>query len=560
MREGRTEKEKKMRNAVLIFLCVLTAVICRQIRPKDAWLWVLFQLPRAYLYMTLYCVWGISLHRRLINQMSRKCLCSIAVLMVFWFFVRSLKYYVFYAPAALRYGWYCYYIPMLMIPALSFMTAMTMGESDSEKRGRQIRGLLVVTGCLVVLVLTNDLHQLVFRFPKGQPWTDLAYSYGPGFVLCMLWVGMGLMGTLVLLLKKCKNPGKKMVWLPFVPMALFFAWCIANMLRLPVLKIIAGDMTAASCLLIAAVFESCIQCGLIPVNSRYGELFEASRGINAKICDNTLSIRYASKDGSSLEKADMEAAIKQPIMLQPGIRLNSLPVNGGYAFWTEDIRKLVSVYEQLQEVQEELKDRNRLLKLEYKKEKQKKQIEEKNRLYDLMQNQTIEQFQLIAGYMDELEQCREQAQYQKLLGKILLVGTYLKRRKTLTLSALEKEKIGQEELIRSLRESCDCLSLCGLRGNYYVETELEEITAEKMLLAYDFFEQIVELLLEEGGTFFYRLTRIDGKLRLSVDLKGTCTLEKLTEKYPKLRTEQEDTQEWFLAMALSEKGEADENL
>ena len=560
MRKRRAEKGKKMRNAVLILLCVVTAMICRQIRPKDAWLWVLVQLPRAYLYMTLYCIWGISLHRRLINQTSRRYLCSIAVLMVFWFFVRSLKYYVFYAPVALRYGWYCYYIPMFMIPALSFMTAMTMGKAESEKQSRQITGILTVTGCLVLFVLTNDLHQLVFRFPKGQPWTDFTYSYGPGFVLCMIWVTVGLIGTLILLLKKCKNPGKKMVWLPFVPMALFFVWCIANMLHLPVLKVIAGDMTAASCLLIAAVFEACIQCGLIPVNSRYAELFQASKGINAKICDQNLTIRYASRDGMLLEKESMEAAKKQPVMIQPGIRLNSIPVNGGYAFWTEDVRKLVAVYDNLQDVQEELQDRNRLLKLEYKKEKQKKQVEEKNRLYDLMQNQTIEQFQLISGYMDELEQCKEQKQYRGILGKILLVGTYLKRRKTLTLSAMEKENIGQEELLQSLKESCDCLALCGIWGRYYVETEPEKLTAAMILLTYDFFEQMTELLLEKGGTFFYRLTRIEGQLRISVHLQGTCSLGRLAEKYPQLVIEQEDRQEWFLSMPLAVNGGTDENL
>ena len=78
--------------------------------------------------------------------------------------------------------------------------------------------------------------------------------------------------------------------------------------------------------------------------------------------------------------------------------------------------------------------------------------------------------------------------------------------------------------------------------------------------AYDFFEQIVELLLEQGGSFFYRLTQMDGVLRISVNLEGDCQTESLQEKYPLLHMEQEEEKEWFLALQLSEKGGSNEIL
>ena len=559
MEKGRESRKRDVRPAILVLGCVMLAMLCRQLKPEDTYLWSLCQLPRAYLYMTLYVVWGISLRRRIVNRMSRSVLYTIASLMVFWFFVRSLKYYVFYAPVALRYSWYCYYIPLLTIPALSVIAAMTMGGKETEKIHGWIRRILSVNGLLILFVMSNDVHQLIFRFPSADPetWTDLEYSYGPGFILCMVWVAAGLMMMLGIMIKKCRNPGKKMVWLPFVPMGLFFLWSIANMLRIPFLKVIAGDMTAASCLLIAAVFESCIRCGLIPVNSRYGELFQASGGICAQICDNDLKIRYTSGDAGTLDKERMQEALEHPGMTEAGIRFNSIRVNGGYAFWTEDIRELTEGYEHLREVQEELKDRNRLLKLKYKKEKQRKQVEEKNRLYDLLQSQTTEQFRLVAGYVEELEKCSSQERYRRLLGKIILIGSYLKRRKNLTLLALEQQEISQEELIRSLRESCDSLSLCGIRGNYYVDTGKETLAAEEIFLAYDFFEQVVELLLERGGSFFFRLTDLHGGLRISVHLEGNCPVGTLQEKYPELTVEQEEESEWFLALRIPRKGEKD---
>ena len=557
----KTEKIKKIRNLLLAGGCIITAIICRHLpaNRESGWL-AFFQLTRAYLYITLYCVWGISLQRRIVNRTARRCLCGIASLMIFWFVIRTLKYDVFYEPVLRRYSWYCYYIPLLSIPSLSVIAALKMRESENQKR-RQWTGIfLVITVGVILLVMTNDLHQLVFRFPAEKPWTDDEYLYGPGFVFCVAWIAIGFLTMLGILIAKCRNPGKKKMWLPFVPLGLFFIWGIANIFRVPYLKIIAGDMAAACRLLIAALFESCIQCGLILVNNRYGELFQASRGINAQISDRNLNIRYTTGDGIELDKEEMKEALENPGYEKEGIRLNSIPINGGYAFWIEDIRQHRAAYESFYELREELRDRNQLLKLEYQKEKERKQAEEKNRLYDLMQKQTAEQFQQIAGYVDQLEQCTDHREYHRLLGKILIVGSYLKRRKNLTLSALEGKELKEEELIQSLRESCSNLIFCEIQGQYYIETGKETLPAELVLKAYDFFEQTVELLLEQGGSLFYRLTDMDGVLRISVNLEGVCRTESLQEKYPLLHMEQEEEKEWFLALQLSEKGGRDEIL
>ena len=57
---------------------------------------------------------------------------------------------------------------------------------------------------------------------------------------------------------------------------------------------------------------------------------------------------------------------------------------------------------------------------------------------------------------------------------------------------------------------------------------------------------------------FYRLTELNGVLRISVNLEGDCQTESLQEKYPLLHMEQEEEKEWFLALQLSEKGGNDE--
>ena len=190
---------------------------------------------------------------------------------------------------------------------------------------------LVITVCMILLVMTNDLHQLVFRFQTEKPWTDDDYLYGPGFVLCMAWIVIGFLTMLGILIAKCRNPGKKKVWLPFVPLGLFFVWCIANIFRVPYLKIIAGDMAAACCLLIAALFESCIQCGLIQSNSRYVEMFRSST-VAAQITDKDFNVCYAAENAKSVEKHILERAKADAVILDNGIRLCAEPISGGYVY------------------------------------------------------------------------------------------------------------------------------------------------------------------------------------------------------------------------------------
>ncbi|MFR3881582.1 MAG: hypothetical protein ACLTX6_04130 [Lachnospiraceae bacterium] len=65
---------------------------------------------------------------------------------------------------------------------------------------------------------------------------------------------------------------------------------------------VAGDMTAVCCLLIAAIFQSCILCGLIPINSRYFELFQATGGLHAEITDNSFQRYYYSGEFPRLSR------------------------------------------------------------------------------------------------------------------------------------------------------------------------------------------------------------------------------------------------------------------
>ena len=70
---------------------------------------------------------------------------------------------------------YLYYAPMLGIPVLCVQLVLTVDRSERYRLSAWARMLWLPSAVLLELVLTNDLHQQVFRLQ--QPWNE-NYQYG----------------------------------------------------------------------------------------------------------------------------------------------------------------------------------------------------------------------------------------------------------------------------------------------------------------------------------------------------------------------------------------------
>ena len=352
-------------------------------------------------------------------------------------------------------------------------------------------------------VLTNDLHQLVFRFSKQPPFSDKDYSYGIVFMVIL----------------------------------------------------IAGDMTAVCCLLMAAIFQGCILCGLIQTNNRYFELFQTSGGLDAEITDHSFQRYYHSGDFPELSAELRRIIIDRSSVQEQGIRINHIPIRGGHLFWSEDISVLLDQYQDIREQQEELTARNRLLQKAYQKEAERRKTEEQNRLLNMIQNQTAGQLELLSQFMNELERTESREQYDRILGKIVVVGTYLKRRKNLVLTqyASDGNLLTMEDLRQSLAESCDSLKLCRIRAAYYVENVDVQMNADDILKCYDTFEWLVERLVDTMQSVFYRVSQIDDTLRISVHIVSESDLRGFMSERPELKVQQEDENEWFIRCIVFRK-------
>ena len=548
-------QKKRRLSCIIVLLFVLLAYICRFIKTDNELIQTLADQCRACTYLGIYCAWVIYLNKHVVQKKMRQYLTAIGCLMVCWFFLRTVKYHILLDPLGGHICWYLYYIPMILIPVLGLAAAMFLGEKDGEKTVRKIIAPLAFSVVLIISVFTNDLHQLVFRFSKQPPFSDRDYSYGILFAVIQGWMLSCLTGMEIILIRKSRIPGKKQFWLPVIPGILLLGWNVGNIFHLSFIKTLAGDMTAVCCLLMAAIYQGCIVCGLIQTNNRYFELFQTSGGLDAEITDDSFQRYYHSGDFPKLSPEMRTMIIHRSSVQEQGIRINHIPIRGGHLFWSEDISILLDQYQDIREQQEELTARNRLLQKTYEKEAERRKTEEQNRLLNMIQNQTAGQLELLSQLMDELERTESRERYDLLLGKIVVIGTYLKRRKNLVLTQYTSDGnvLTMEDLRQSLAESCDSLKLCRIRAAYYVENGDIQLNAEDILKCYDTFEWLAERLSDVMQSMFYRVSQIDDDLRISVHIASEADLCGLMSERPDLKVQQEDEKEWFVGCSIFRK-------
>ena len=546
-------QKKRRLSCIVVLLFVLLAYICRFIETDNELIQTLADQCRACTYLGIYCAWVIYLNKHVVQKKVRQYLTAIGCLMVCWFFLRTVKYHILLDPLGGHICWYLYYIPMILIPTFGLSATLLM-DGEEKKTTNWITGILLFFSVvLIVCVLTNDLHQQVFRFEGPVPYSDKNYSYGILFMLIQFWIIACLVIMEILLVKKSRIPDRKRFWLPVIPGLLLLGWNIANLLRLPFIKTFAGDMTAICCLLMAAIFQGCILCGLIQTNSRYFELFQATGGLDAEITDNSFRRYYFSGEFPELSKDLRDSIIAKSSVQERGIRINHLPVKGGHLFWSEDISVLLDQYQDIQEQQEELTARNQLLRKTYKKEAERRKLEEQNRLLNIIQSQTSRQYELLSHYMEKLEQTESREEYELILSKIVVVGTYLKRRKNLMLTrySSQEDSLTMADLKQSLAESCENLKLCEIKAAYFVQDKEKQLRADDVLKCYDFFEWLVEQLFDVMNSVFFRVTHIEEKLQISVHIVSQEDIRPYLAEKPGLLIEQEEEQEWFIRCPVS---------
>ena len=518
----------------LVAVMVFCAVILRVLGKFDI-LKVPGGILRSLIYIALYIGWGISVSKRIIQVQVRRYLIAVSGLMVFWFVIRSMRYYFITDIGIARQLWYLYYLPMLFIPLFSLFVAISLGKPASARLSKTALVLLYIPTVLcLLLVLTNDLHQLVFSFPEGEVWTDKNNGYTFGYYIVLGWEILCAFAAFVIMLIKCRLSYRKK-YLPFLLLACSIVYAFIYVSGVEWMQLIGGDIAAAQCLMFTGILESCIQCGLIQTNTDYRAMFEAG-SIGAQIVDTDWHIRYASSNAPKLPSDRMRSAESEAAKLDNNTLLRSSKIPGGHVLWQEDITDITALFQKLEENRKTISESNDVEQENYKTKVKINTVREKNRLYDRLQAQTAHQIELLDQLLTQYEAQSDPEIRRSLLAKAAVIGAYIKRRGNLMFIGEKSDVTDTAELTACLDESFANLELMGVECAIDIPDK-NSIYTRDAIRVYDFFEAVTEEAMNdlrfvwlkarslEDAVIFYLQAESKTDLLALASLADTCTCE-----------------------------------
>ena len=264
-------------------------------------------------------------------------------------------------------------------------------------------------------------------------------------------------------------------------------------------------MPECFCLTFAALWESCLQVGLLPTNRQY-RYFISESTIAAQIVDGHGHPVYRAKNAPALSPDQLADARRGAILLTSDARLQSAPIQDGRVYWVEDISQINRIRAQLAEINAQLSEENELIQAENELKRQRAQTEEKNHLMDAMLG-------LVQPQLQQINRLLENGGVKKLKS-VCLLGAYVKRRVNLALICEKKAAVPVEELAHCIRESLTYLTQYGAVCALYQEGK-GSVSSRDAQTAYDFFENCLETALP---TLSALMVRVECGARFSIRL------------------------------------------
>lgn len=445
------------------------------------------------IYIGLAMAWSFSISNRILHRNVRRYLLLGCAMAVLWMFLRAVKYRFFMIdPDITRHLWYLYYVPQILAPLFSLFAALEIGRREGDAISSRWHLLFIPAALLIGGVLTNDLHQMVFRAAPGAATLEADYTHGWLYYLVMTWTIVLLITTGIMVYHKCRiYESRQYAWVPLSAFLGGFVLCALSFANIYTFH----KTPECFCLTFAAVWEGCLQVGLLPTNGHYRYFFSEST-IAAQIVDGQGHPVYRAKNAPALSPDQLAAAVHESTLLDTNTRLQSAQIQDGRVYWVEDISKINRIREQLAEINGQLSEEKELIQAENALKRQHVQIEEKNRLMDamigLVQPQLLKIHQLLE---DESEQS---------LKRICILGAYVKRRVNLALICERKAVVPVEELTHCIRESLTYLTQYGTVCALHQEGS-GRIDSHSAQLAYDYFEDCLEAALPSLSALMVRV-------------------------------------------------------
>ena len=484
-----------------------------------------------YLFSLTVCL-IFHFYRRVAQHTKlRRLMLTLACMEALLIMLRGIKYSVFGSIHFLsRYSWYLFFIPMLFIPVLLFYISLYIDTKDEQQVRKRWGWVAVVTVLLILLVFTNDFHQMVYGYNPGFDNWDLDYSHGWAFTVVTAWeYGFYVISVMILLIKCSVSKVKNRAWLILIPFTIGVTMILLKFTD--TMPRINGNCLAefpeTLCCMVTGVLECCMQLGMIPTNENYRELMKET-SVRVQITDRDGNVIYKSDAAKELTKEQFSAPDKARIGEHTILRRMDIP--GGYGFWENDVTELDKLNEELAETGEALSEEARLVQLQNELKEKQAKIDQRTAVYDTIARRTQNQSMAISRISDEALKSNDPGVKDRCRKHIALLGAYIKRYANLTLLSESTGAVSINELALSVTEVLRYLNRYGIPGELLSAAE-GSVPAEEALAVFEAFETLLENHLPDlTGAFVNLDTENDGFVfRLTLENMGAEIPASVTE-------------------------------
>ena len=451
----------------------------------------------ALLIAAVILLWKGTVSHRMIRHDVRRVVIVISWLMVGWLLLRLFKYQLLSEGTLCRMCWYGYYLFQLALPvALLYLTGILDREEGEKRLVCPPWPPLVVYVLSVLLVMSNDLHQLVFRFTPGGNWGS-DYHYGPGYWIVMVFSLLFLVSAFWNLLRKGhRSSSRRGRVLPLLFCTGLLVYLVAYIKRVPLAW--ESDLTVNICILSVLFFEAVLHSGMIPVNIQYQRLF-ASAPINLTLLDGDGRTVLSSPGARPISRSvwqRLRTDIHQPLLRDRDTQFHAVSVRSGMAVWQENLSQLNQLRKEIQDVQIRLEAANALLREEGEVKKRLLAAETNRALFEQLDQDMERRITSLAHLIETLPEAEHP---RNLTAYITLCLCHIKRRMNLFFLARQGESLPGDELGMYLDELAELGRYGGLRTLLRCG-QIGALELRSAALCYDFaFEAMSWTLREEAS-------------------------------------------------------------
>ena len=433
------------------------------------------------LFAILFTMWTIRLYYKLYDKKTRRYILFIGILIVFWMLIRIIRGVTIDINIK-RICWYLYYLPLIFIPTLFYVCSNSLLSKMNKTRKIFI---YLISSILLILVLTNDFHELVFKFNNGIYFHN-DYNHYVGYYLIFIWIFYLFGGGMIkLAINRLKIKKDLKVFLPLIVLLLGLIYTYLYILDVPYIR--ETNMSIVNSVLICLGIELAFYLDLIPNNKKYIQ----------KFFNSNLDMSIISLDGNT--KYTTCAFKVVPTFILDDIKNNKVKQTyqkkhivydikknkDSYVIIKKDLTNILKLKEEMVKQQKELLKQQESMKLEEKTKRELYEIKIRkdtiNRVEKKLEEKRLEAKKILMK--DDIK--RED------LEKVKRIIIYSKKKSMLIISEMNNEIYNEESIKILLNELIVGMSSLNIEGLVVVKNKMN-IKGRIMSYLYDIVYELIE--------------------------------------------------------------------